>query len=56
MHTDYFSKEGLAVSDIRAFGKSWSWLGKTVRDAKSTGRPWVNEDFREMLRDEALAS
>src|SRR5258708_6350322 len=51
LHRDYFSKEGLAVSDIRAFGKSWSWLGKVVRDAKSTGCPWVNPDFVEMLKD-----
>jgi hypothetical protein len=49
LHREYFSKEGLAVSNVRAFGQSWSWLGKIIRDAKKTGRPWVNPEMRQLL-------
>jgi hypothetical protein len=46
----------LQISDAKAFGRTATEIGKLIRDAKRDGQPYVNPDFRQMLRDESLAS
>jgi hypothetical protein len=50
-----YNSGSMQISDVRAFGKMYSHVSRLVRDARQTG-VYVNPDFRQMLRDEALAS
>jgi hypothetical protein len=48
-----FNSGKLQIADAKAFGNTATHIGRLIRDAKRDGQPYVNEDFEEMLRDEA---
>lgn len=40
------------IADAKAFGKVATQIGTIVRDAKRNGEAYINEDYRQVLRDE----
>lgn len=42
----------LQIADAKVFGQTATYVGRLVKDARRDGQPYVNPDFREMLRDE----
>jgi len=50
-----YNSGAMQISDVKAFGKMYSHVSLLVRHARRDGT-YINPDFRQMLRDEALAS
>lgn len=46
-----FEAGEMAVSDVKAFGKTYQHVSRLVRDARRDGC-YINPDFEGMLRDE----